>query len=483
MHIHILGICGTFMGSLAVLAKQLGYRVSGSDANVYPPMSTQLREQGIDLMEGFLPEHLYPEPDLVVIGNALSRGNPAVEHVLNEGLNYTSGPQWLAQYVLHDKWVLGVAGTHGKTSTSAMLTWILEYAGMRPGYLIGGVTNNLPSSADLGDSAFFVVEADEYDSAFFDKRSKFVHYAPRTAILNNLEFDHADIFENLEAIEKQFHHLVRTVPGNGLLIVPHGEATIEMVLRMGCWTTRQQFGVEIPEEVCRKLASNGGVFWSASIRNEQGSEFELTKYGQGSTGEVISRTVINWDMTGIHNVKNGMAAIAAAHNVGVDVTTAAEALNQYKGVKRRLELRGTVEGIKVYDDFAHHPTAIASTLQGMAAKLRAEDGDTRLIAVIEPRSNTMKLGIHQQQLVDSCADADMVVWQKPEKTGLDFNALIAESKVPGYVFSEVDEIVVFLEENCRSGDHIVVMSNGSFDGIHEKLLVALDHGPITSSRF
>ncbi|NQV70317.1 MAG: UDP-N-acetylmuramate:L-alanyl-gamma-D-glutamyl-meso-diaminopimelate ligase [Pseudohongiella sp.] len=473
MHIHILGICGTFMGSLAVLAKQLGHRVSGSDANVYPPMSTQLQEQGIDLMEGFKPEHLHPRPDLVIIGNALSRGNPAVEYVLNEGLSYTSGPQWLAQYVLHDKWVLGVAGTHGKTSTSAMLTWILEYAGMKPGYLIGGVTNNLPSSADLGDSAFFVVEADEYDSAFFDKRSKFVHYAPRTAILNNLEFDHADIFDDLEAIQKQFHHLLRTVPGNGLIISPYAEATIETVLDMGCWTPRQQFGIGVAEEICKKQAANGGVFWNACIKDDQGSEFELRKYGKGSTGEEISRTAISWSMSGIHNIKNGMAAIAAAHNVGVDVPTAAEALLQYKGVKRRLELRGDIDGVKVYDDFAHHPTAIASTLQGMAAKLKAENGHSRLIAVIEPRSNTMKMGIHQQQLVESCQQADMVIWQKPEQSGLDFNALIADSKVPGYAFSEVSEIVGFLQENRQSGDHIVIMSNGGFDGIHEKLLAAL----------
>jgi UDP-N-acetylmuramate: L-alanyl-gamma-D-glutamyl-meso-diaminopimelate ligase len=477
MHVHILGICGTFMGSLAIIAKQLGYRVSGSDANVYPPMSTQLEELGIELMEGFRPEHLYPEPDLVIIGNALSRGNPAVEHVLNEGLNYTSGPQWLSLYVLHDRWVLGVAGTHGKTSTSAMLTWILEYAGMKPGYLIGGVTNNLPRSADIGDSAFFVVEADEYDSAFFDKRSKFVHYAPRTAILNNLEFDHADIFDNLEAIERQFHHLVRTVPGNGLLVVPHGDASIEAVLRMGCWTRRQQFGIAVPEEVCKKLAANGGMFWNAKLINGQGSEFEITKYGQGTKGDVVSRSVVEWDVTGVHNVKNAMAAIVAAHHVGIDVGTAIEGLGQYKGVKRRMELRGEVEGVKVYDDFAHHPTAIATTLQGIYMKLKSEPGASRLIAIIEPRSNTMKLGIHQQHLVDACQKADMVIWQKPEKSGLDFNALVADSKVPGYAFSTTDEIVAFMEENAIAGDNIVVMSNGSFDGIHEKLLLALDHSP------
>ena len=483
MHVHILGICGTFMGSLAIIAKQLGYRVSGSDANVYPPMSTQLQEMGIDLMEGFLPEHLYPKPDLVIIGNALSRGNPAVEHVLNEGLSYMSGPQWLSHYVLHDRWVLGVAGTHGKTSTSAMLAWILENAGMKPGYLIGGVTNNLPRSADIGDSAFFVVEADEYDSAFFDKRSKFVHYAPRTAILNNLEFDHADIFDDLEAIQRQFHHLVRTVPGNGLLIVPHEEATIEVVLRMGNWTTTQRFGIAVSEEVCKKLAANGGVFWNAKLSNGQGSEFEITKYGRGSAGEVMSRTLVEWDVTGVHNVKNGMAAIAAAHHVGIDVATAVEGLKKYKGVKRRMELRGEVGGVKVYDDFAHHPTAIMTTLQGIHMKLKFEAVQSRLIAVIEPRSNTMKLGIHQQQLVEACQKADMVIWQKPEKSGLDFNALVADSKVPGHVFSTTDEIVSFIGENSLKGDHIVVMSNGSFDGIHEKLLGALDHKSAGVSRF
>ncbi|MDP6537891.1 MAG: UDP-N-acetylmuramate:L-alanyl-gamma-D-glutamyl-meso-diaminopimelate ligase [Gammaproteobacteria bacterium] len=477
MHIHILGICGTFMGSLAVIAKQLGYRVSGSDANVYPPMSTQLQELGIDLQEGFRPEYLQPPPDLVIIGNALSRGNPAVEHALNEGLNFTSGPQWLAQYVLHDKWVLGVAGTHGKTSTSAMLAWILEYAGVNPGYLIGGVTNNFKQSASLGDSSFFVVEADEYDSAFFDKRSKFVHYVPRTLILNNLEFDHADIFNNIEEIERQFHHLVRTVPGNGLILFPHGESAIEGVLRKGCWSSRQQFGISVPTEVCKKLAANGGVFWNALMQDEQGSEFELTKYGQGTTGEVMNRAAVSWEMTGIHNVRNAIAAVAAAHHVGIEVATAREALLEFKGVKRRMELRGTVEGVKVYDDFAHHPTAIELTLQGIAAKLRADGGDSRLIAVIEPRSNTMKSGVHQHEFNIACQAADMVIWFKPEDAKINFSTLLAESIVPAYVFSDVDQIVTFLEESSIPGDHIVIMSNGGFGGIHDKLLQALQHGP------
>ena len=322
MHVHILGICGTFMGSVAVLAKQLGYRVSGCDANVYPPMSTQLEEQGIELLEGFKPEHLQPRPDLVIIGNALSRGNPAVEYVLNEGINYLSGPQWLAQFVLHDKWVLAVAGTHGKTTTSAMLAWILEYAGMNPGYLIGGVTNNFPSSAALGDSSFFVVEADEYDSAFFDKRSKFIHYAPRTAIVNNLEFDHADIFDDLGAIQKQFHHLVRTIPGTGLIISPYADPAIEQLLSMGCWSARQQIGIQVAEVTCKKLASDGKVFWNVEPLNAQASEFELIKYGQGASGEVISRCTMKWQLNGLHNLKNAVAAMVAKCSIEASPTSA-----------------------------------------------------------------------------------------------------------------------------------------------------------------
>ncbi|MCG8414359.1 MAG: UDP-N-acetylmuramate:L-alanyl-gamma-D-glutamyl-meso-diaminopimelate ligase [Pseudomonadales bacterium] len=477
MHIHILGICGTFMGSLAVIAKQLGYRVSGSDMNVYPPMSTQLESLGIELKEGYRFENLQPMPDLVIIGNALSRGNPAVEYVLNEGIPYTSGPQWLAQFVLQDKWVLGVAGTHGKTTTSALLTWILERAGTRPGYLIGGVTQNLEHSAALGDSAFFVVEADEYDTAFFDKRSKFVHYAPRTAILNNLEFDHADIFDDLAAIERQFHHLVRTIPGNGLIITPHQDSTLEAVLAQGCWSPRQQFGLDVPEEVCKLMATNGGVFWNAVTADQHGSSFEVVKYGQGSTGEVMNRAAVSWQQTGLHNVRNALAAVAAAHHVGIDVGTAANALEEFKGVKRRMEHLATVEGVHVYDDFAHHPTAITTTLQGMAAKLQSETGPKRLIAVIEPRSNTMQMGVHQQELNAACESADTVVWYKPKNSGIDFKSLLQDSRVPAYAFDDVDAIVTFLEERSMAGDHIVIMSNGGFGGIHQKLIAALSYGP------
>ena len=473
MHIHILGICGTFMGSLAILAKQLGFEVSGSDANVYPPMSTQLEEQGIRLCEGFDPKHLRPAPDMVIIGNAMSRGNPSVEYVLDRGIRYTSGPEWLAQNVLHGRWVLGVAGTHGKTTTSAMLAWILEYAGMKPGYLIGGVTNNLPASASLGDSIFFVVEADEYDSAFFDKRSKFIHYAPRTTILNNLEFDHADIFDDLEAIKRQFHHLVRTLPGNGLILSGDGEEALEDVLARGCWTPRQSFGVDSVAADSLALLENGGVYWDAELIRDDGSKFALAKMGVG--GEPLAQVQIEWQMTGRHNVNNAVAAIAAAHHAGVEVFTAAEALNQFRGVKRRMELRGERRGIRVYDDFAHHPTAIETTLDGMAAKIEADRSGAaqRLVAVIEPASNTMRAGFHQNTLVAACHAADEVVWRRPSDSGLDFAALEANNPVPSCSFDDVDEIVGYLAKHSRSGDHIVIMSNGGFGGIHDKLLRAL----------
>jgi UDP-N-acetylmuramate: L-alanyl-gamma-D-glutamyl-meso-diaminopimelate ligase len=473
MHIHILGICGTFMGSLAILAKQLGFEVSGCDANVYPPMSTQLEEQGIRLCEGFDPKHLRPAPDMVIIGNAMSRGNPSVEYVLDRGIRYTSGPEWLAQNVLHGRWVLGVAGTHGKTTTSAMLAWILEYAGMKPGYLIGGVTNNLPASASLGDSIFFVVEADEYDSAFFDKRSKFIHYAPRTTILNNLEFDHADIFDDLEAIKRQFHHLVRTLPGNGLILSGEGEEALEDVLARGCWTPRQSFGVDSVAADSLALLENGGVYWDAELIRDDGSKFALAKMGVG--GEPLAQVQIEWQMTGRHNVNNAVAAIAAAHHAGVEVFTAAEALNQFRGVKRRMELRGERRGIRVYDDFAHHPTAIETTLDGMAAKIEADRGGAaqRLVAVIEPASNTMRAGFHQDTLVAACHAADEVVWRRPSDSGLDFAALEANNPVPSCSFDDVDEIVGHLAKHSRSGDHIVIMSNGGFGGIHDKLLRAL----------
>ena len=461
------------MGSLAVIAQQLGHRVSGSDKNVYPPMSTQLEELGIKLMEGYHPEHLQPKPDLVIIGNALSRGNPAVETVLRERLMYTSGPQWLSQAVLQHKWVLGVAGTHGKTTTSAMLAWVLQCAGVNPGYLIGGVTKNFDQSASLGESDFFVVEADEYDSAFFDKRSKFIHYAPRTAILNNLEFDHADIFENLAAIKRQFHNLVRTVPGNGLVISPYRDSALEAVLSQGLWSPTQQFGVNVPDEVCRLLASGSSSFWNANLSKDSGEAFEVVQYDQGATGERVNRCAMQWTMTGEHNVRNALAAIAAARHVGIDMATSVAALREFEGVKRRMEHLGTIEGVSVYDDFAHHPTAIDTTLRGMAAKMAAGDSGGRLIAIIEPRSNTMKLGIHQADLAAATAAADLVLWKKPEKSGIDFHTLLAQSKCPAHAFDLVEEIVCFVAEDSAPEDQIVIMSNGGFDNIHQKLLSAL----------
>jgi UDP-N-acetylmuramate: L-alanyl-gamma-D-glutamyl-meso-diaminopimelate ligase len=464
------------MGSLALLAKQLGHRVSGSDANVYPPMSTQLESLGIELSEGYLAEHLQPAPDLVIIGNAMSRGNPAVEYVLNEGLPYVSGPQWLAQHVLQGKWVLGVSGTHGKTTTSAMLAWILHYAKMDPGYLIGGVTQNFSQSANLGSTPFFVVEADEYDSAFFDKRSKFIHYAPRTAIVNNLEFDHADIFADLEAIETQFHHMVRTVPGNGLIISPWQDSNVEAMLARGCWSPRQVFGVNISAQDIQQQTSAGAVVWNADVEEASGQRFIVRKHEPERSEKDVKQGSVAWEMTGLHNVNNGVAAIAAAHHVGVDVATACSALSEFKGVKRRLEHLGTVRGVEVYDDFAHHPTAIATTLAGMRARMTNDGATGQLIAVIEPRSNTMKLGVHQEQLSAACQEADQVIWFKPEDSGLDFSALLdstASDSVASYAFATVADITQYLVRVSSPGDRIVIMSNGGFGGIHQQLLQAL----------
>ncbi|MBB3102128.1 UDP-N-acetylmuramate:L-alanyl-gamma-D-glutamyl-meso-diaminopimelate ligase [Azomonas macrocytogenes] len=448
MHIHILGICGTFMGSLAVLAKELGHRVTGSDANVYPPMSTQLEAQGIELLQGYLPEHLEPAPDLVVIGNALSRGNPAVEHVLNQGLPYVSGPQWLADHVLQDRWVLGVAGTHGKTTTTSMLAWVLEHAGMSPGFLIGGVPQNFGISARLGGTPFFVVEADEYDSAFFDKRSKFVHYRPRTAILNNLEFDHADIFPDLPAIERQFHHLVRTVPGDGLIIHPTTEPALVRVLSMGCWTPVQTTG-------------DGGE-WQARLLSEDGSCFEVILAGE------IQGTV-TWALTGRHNVANALATLAAARHVGVTPAQGIAALAGFKSVKRRMEKVAQVNGVTIYDDFAHHPTAIATTLDG----LRKHSGDAPIIAVIEPRSNSMKLGAHRDGLPESVAQADRVFWYAPPNLGWDLAGTVVGSIIPTEVCASLEAIIAGVKTHAVPGTQVVIMSNGGFGGLHGKLAGAL----------
>jgi UDP-N-acetylmuramate: L-alanyl-gamma-D-glutamyl-meso-diaminopimelate ligase len=448
LHIHILGICGTFMGGIAILARQLGYTVSGSDENVYPPMSTQLEQQGIQLNVGYRAENLESKPDLVVIGNALSRGNEEVEAVLNRGLRYASGPQWLGEHILASRWVLAVAGTHGKTTCSSMLAWILEEAGFDPGFLIGGVPLNFGLSARLGSSKFFVVEADEYDTAFFDKRSKFVHYHPYTAVLNNLEYDHADIFPDLEAIQRQFHHLVRTIPGNGLIIRPAREVNLDNVLQRGCWTPIELTNTETGEGVCE------AVDWKAVLKQSDGSSFEVFYRGQFSG-------LVGWDLTGKHNVDNALSAVAAAHHAGIDIAVSLAALGRFKSVKRRMEVLAVVNGITLYDDFAHHPTAISTTLEGLRARVGAE----RIIAIIEPRSNTMRAGVHAEKIPDALACADLaIVYQSPEMQWP--KQLDGSGKIR--VIQSIDGILTMLKQEARLGDHLVFMSNGSFSGIHQK---------------
>ncbi len=445
MNIHILGICGTFMGGIALLARAAGHTVSGSDANVYPPMSTQLEEAGISLQEGYDPAHLQPAPDMVVVGNAMSRGNPAVEYVLEQGLPYTSGPQWLAEHVLQGRWVLAVSGTHGKTTTASMLAWVLEYAGMSPGFLIGGVPQNFAVSARLGETPFFVVEADEYDTAFFDKRSKFVHYRPRTLVVNNLEFDHADIFDDLAAIQRQFHHLLRTVPGNGLIVHPQSVAAVDEVLEMGCWSPTETIG--------------GG--WQAKQTAPAWGRFEV-QIDEALQGEV------NWSLSGVHNSNNALAAIAAARHAGVPAHHAIDALTEFRNVKRRMELRGEVNGVQVYDDFAHHPTAIKLTLQG----LREQVGSDRILAIMEPRSNTMRMGVHQHTLAAAFKAADRVLLLD-QGLEWDLAEAMAESTVAYQLLPSVEQMVEQALAWCQSGDHLLVMSNGGFGGIHQKLLAGL----------
>ncbi|MBT2969842.1 MAG: UDP-N-acetylmuramate:L-alanyl-gamma-D-glutamyl-meso-diaminopimelate ligase [gamma proteobacterium symbiont of Ctena orbiculata] len=450
MHLHILGICGTFMGGIALLARALGHRVSGSDANVYPPMSTQLEEAGIEVMEGFGANHLHPAPDVVVVGNAMSRGNPAVEAMLNRGLPYTSGPQWLAENVLQGRWVLAVAGTHGKTSTASLLAWILEQAGLQPGFLIGGVPENFGVSARLGETPFFVVEADEYDTAFFDKRSKFVHYRPRTLILNNLEFDHADIFDDLAMIQRQFHHLLRTVPAEGLIITPLNDGNLSEVLDMGVWTPLEFFDPEIE------------AGWHAEQAAPDGHSFDVICEGE-------SQGRVSWDLIGRHNVANALAAIAAARHAGVAPSHAIGFLGSYKNVKRRLELRGEVNGVRVYDDFAHHPTAIETTLEG----LRRRVGDERIFVLLEPRSNTMKRGVHADRLADALQDADRVMMFMPDDLGWDAEDALAPLGDRFELFVDTASMVSRTLEQARPGDHFLVMSNGGFEAIHQRLLDAL----------
>jgi UDP-N-acetylmuramate: L-alanyl-gamma-D-glutamyl-meso-diaminopimelate ligase len=435
------------MGGIALLARAMGHKVSGSDANVYPPMSTQLEQAGIELLPGFKPEHLSPAPDVVVVGNAMSRGNPAVEAMLDQGLVYTSGPQWLAEHVLQGRWVLGVSGTHGKTSTASLLAWILEDAGLNPGFLIGGVPENFAVSARLGASPFFVVEADEYDTAFFDKRSKFVHYRPRTLVMNNLEFDHADIFDDLAMIQRQFHHLVRTVPSQGLIITPLNDANLSDVIDMGVWTPLEFFDPVIE------------AGWHAANASIDGSRFDVVFNGdlQGQ---------VEWDLVGQHNVANALAAIAAARHAGVPPKVAIPALARFKNVKRRMELKGEVAGIKVYDDFAHHPTAIETTLNG----LRSQVGGERIIALLEPRSNTMKRGVHAGQLVTALEAADRVMLFAPSDLEWNAQAVLAPMGSRAEIFSDTQQMVERVAEIAASGDHLLIMSNGGFEAIHQRIL-------------
>jgi len=463
MHIHILGICGTFMGGLAVLAKEAGHKVTGCDANVYPPMSTQLRAQGIELIEGYGQHQLSLQPDLYVVGNVVSRGNSLMETIMNRGLPYMSGPQWMGEYILHDKWVLAVAGTHGKTTTASMLAWILEQAGYNPGFLIGGVPLNFGISARLGgttaEAPFFVIEADEYDTAFFDKRSKFIHYRPRTTILNNLEYDHADIFPDLAAIETQFHHLIRTVPAIGRIIANGAEESLKRVVARGCWSEVEWFNDASPES------------WGM-VEHDDG-RFDVYHKGQ-------RQGTVNWYLTGAHNRWNAVAAIAAARHTGVPPAQAIDSLSTFQNVKRRMEVRGVVNNITVIDDFAHHPTAIATTVEGLRRKL----GHSRILAVLEPRSNTMKLGTMKSALPGSLSEADLVFGfgakgEGKEALGWDLAAALAPLGEKAHAFDDLSTLVEAVASAAKPGDSILVMSNGGFGGIHQKLLDALQ-SPVRS---
>lgn len=501
MHIHILGICGTFMGSLALLARSLGHTVTGSDANIYPPMSTQLERAGVIINEGYLIQHLQPAPDLVVVGNAMKRGMKVIEYMLDQGLRYTSGPQFLSEEVLQSRHVIAVAGTHGKTTTTTMLAWILHYAGIDTGFLIGGVPlvnttdehlqrvfahssylsadtlDNIDTDTDTDtgtessspDKSYFVIEADEYDSAFFDKRSKFVHYRPRTAILNNLEFDHADIFADLNAIQTQFHHMIRMIPSNGKIIMPADTVSLEDTLAKGVWTP--VWRTAIPSHSHKTPAEPSD--WQAELLNDDGSQFTVSFHSDIDNKDNSASTV-DWSMSGLHNVNNALVAIAAAFDVGVDIKTSCAALSAFAGIKRRMELIGDINEVLVFDDFAHHPTAIMTTLDGAKKKLTGR----RLWAIIEPRSNTMKMGIHQDSLAQSAALADHTLWYEPaglewglkeviEQTALDHDSGNQQ------VLTSIEAIIEHVSANIRANDAIIIMSNGGFEGIHQRLLAAL----------
>ncbi|MBB6188171.1 UDP-N-acetylmuramate:L-alanyl-gamma-D-glutamyl-meso-diaminopimelate ligase [Rhodanobacter sp. MP7CTX1] len=452
MRLHILGICGTFMGGVAALARELGLEVEGSDANVYPPMSTQLEALGIDLMRGYTAEHLQPAPDLVVVGNAMTRGNPAVEYMLDQSLRYISGPQWLGETLLAGRDVLAVAGTHGKTTTTSLLAHLLESAGFAPGFLVGGVPGNFGVSARLGQGKPFVIEADEYDTAFFDKRSKFVHYRPRIAILNNLEYDHADIFPDVAAIQRQFHHLVRTVPGNGRLIVNAHDHFLADVLAMGCWTPVETFGI-------------GRGDWQATLIEADGSAFTVHR-----RGELIGE--VRWSLLGNHSVMNALAALAAATAEGADPHALLSAFSTFESVKRRMELVGEVNGVRVYDDFAHHPTAIATTL----AALRANVGKARILVALEPRSNSMRQGAHAEALAPSLKDADAVVFLHRPELPWDAGHVTAALDGRGHTAPTVDALIDLLETKVQPGDQVIFMSNGGFEAAPRRFVERLRQG-------
>ena len=445
-HIHILGVCGTFMGGVAIIAKQMGYRVTGSDINVYPPMSTFLTENGIEIIPHFETSQLQPAPDMVIVGNAMKRGNPCVEYILDNQLPYTSGPQWLHDNVLRERWVLAVSGTHGKTTTTGMSAWILEQNGLSPSFLIGGIAGNFGVSARLGESNFFVIEADEYDTAFFDKRSKFVHYNPKTLIINNLSFDHADIFDDLKAIQRQFHHMIRTIPSSGLILSDKTEQSVKETLDMGCWSHKQFLGEEQD--------------WYAQRISNDCTHFAVFHKGE-KTAEV------NWSIVGQHNMHNALMAIAAAHHAGVSAENACAALTTFVNAKRRLEVKGEVNGITVYDDFAHHPEAIQATLTALRDKI---GGSVRILAVLEPRSNTMKMGIHKDDIAPSLVRADYVFVLQPDNIPWDVSDITNKCLQPAKWTANLERLVDMVVAEAQPTDHILVMSNGSFGGIHQKLL-------------
>lgn len=449
MRIHVLGVCGTFMAGVAMIAKQSGHIVSGSDMNVYPPMSTQLEAAGIQLMNGFDPNHLAAGVDCVIVGNVIRRGNPMMEYIMDNQIPFISGPEWLAENILKDKWVLAVSGTHGKTTTTSLLTWVLEVGGLNPSFLIGGVPENFGVSARLTDSPYFVIEADEYDSAFFDKRSKFLHYHPKTLILNNLEFDHADIFTDLEAIKQQFHFLIRTVPGKGLIIRNAADTNLKDVLEKGCWTPITTFGCKEGE-------------WQVGAYKEDGSAFEVCHQNH-------SEGVAKWHLLGKHNMENALAAMAAANHVGVKSQDALKALSSFKNVKRRLEIKGSVNDIIIYDDFAHHPTAIATTLAGLRAKV----GKERIVVILEFGSYTMRSGVHKDQIKQSLELADMVICKRPMSDSWDLESVLTQFTQPTEVYDDVDRLVENVVKKLKPHDHVVVMSNSGFGGIHGKLLNAI----------